>query len=58
MGVRTPPDREHTYHFRLYALDTELDLPANASRDEVEDAMDGHVIAATELTGVFAPGQT
>lgn len=57
-GGPNPPDSEHTYHFRLYALDTTLDLPAGATRDDVEDAMDGHVLMDAELTGTFAPEQT
>ncbi len=57
-GGPNPPDREHTYYFRLYALDTELDISTNAARDDVEDAMEGHVIAEAELTGVFSPEQT
>ncbi len=57
-GGPNPPDREHTYHFRVYALDTPLNLPSNATREDVEDAMDGHVIVEAELTGTFSPEQT
>jgi len=48
-----PPDGDHTYVFRLYALDTELDLDEGASREELEDAMEEHVVEKAELRGVF-----
>jgi len=35
------------YQFKLFALDTKLDLPSNASREAVEKAMDGHIIATS-----------
>lgn len=54
-GGPNPPDGEHTYVFRLYALDTELDLEEGASRDELEDAMEGHVVEKTELRGSYKP---
>lgn len=49
-----PPDREHRYFFKLYALDTRLSLPAKSSKKEVEQAMEGHIISHTELMGVYA----
>ena len=48
-----PPDREHRYFFKLYALDTMLDLPAGVYRKEVEEAMRGHVIEEAELLGHY-----
>jgi Raf kinase inhibitor-like YbhB/YbcL family protein len=54
MGPK-PPDREHRYFFHLYALDTRLELPGGVSRDDVERAMAGHVLATAELMGRFAP---
>jgi len=48
-----PPDGDHTYVFRLYALDQELDLAEGASRQQLEDAMEGKVIEKAELRGVF-----
>ena len=41
----------HHFRFRLLALDTWLDLPAGASRDLLDQAVDGHVLAAAELEG-------
>lgn len=54
-GGPNPPDREHTYRFKLYALDATLDLDAGATKDELGDAMDGRVLARTQLTGTYAP---
>ena len=44
---------EHRYFFKLYALDTMLDLPEGAVKKDVEVAMDGHVLEQTELIGKF-----
>lgn len=48
-----PPDREHRYFFKLYALDTALNLPAGAAKTEVEKAMFGHVLDTAELVGKY-----
>lgn len=48
-----PPDREHRYFFKLYALDTLLSLKEGAAKEEVEKAMKGHIIAQTELMGKY-----
>lgn len=50
-----PPDREHRYYFRLYALDATLALAPGATRDELVEAMRGHVLAEAELMGRVAP---
>jgi Raf kinase inhibitor-like YbhB/YbcL family protein len=54
-GGPAPPDKTHTYVFKLYALDTELDLPQKSTKADVEKAMDGHIIEQTQLTGTYAP---
>ena len=54
-GGPRPPDKEHRYFFKLYALDNRLDLSEGVSKAEVEAAMEGHVIEQTELMGRFAP---
>ena len=54
-GGPAPPDKRHTYIFKAYALDTELDLVKGFSKQELEDAMKGHIIAEAKLTGTFAP---
>lgn len=43
----------HHYHFRLYALDVELKLASRATRQQLEAAMKGHIIAEAELVGTF-----
>lgn len=48
-----PPDREHRYFFKLYALDQELSLPPGKRKEEVEKAMQGHVIAEAVLIGKY-----
>ena len=50
-----PPDKRHTYVFKGYALDVELDLEDGYSKQELEDAMKSHIIAEAKLTGTFAP---
>jgi Raf kinase inhibitor-like YbhB/YbcL family protein len=50
-----PPDGEHTYRFKCFALDRALELPGMANKRDVGTAMDGHVLAQTQLTGTYAP---
>lgn len=55
-GPCPPPQyepSEHRYFFRLYALDRELELPYGAHKQLVIDAMEGHIIAETELMGRY-----
>ena len=54
-GGPAPPDKRHTYVFKAYALDVELDLKEGYSKQELEDAMKGHIIAEAKLTGTYAP---
>jgi len=54
-GGPAPPDKRHTYVFKLYALDSELDLPNKSTKADVEKAMEGHIIEQTQLTGTYAP---
>jgi len=48
-----PPDREHRYFFKLYALDTTLTLPEGSTKAQVEKAMEGHIVATTQLMGLY-----
>jgi Raf kinase inhibitor-like YbhB/YbcL family protein len=53
-GPCPPPGHgAHRYVHELFALDTELDLEEGASRDQVEDAMEGHVLEGAELIGTY-----
>ena len=54
-GGPAPPDKRHTYVFKAYALDTVMDLKEGYPKQELEDAMEGHIIAEAKLTGTFAP---
>jgi hypothetical protein len=54
LGPRpTPGDPAHHYHFQVFALDTELDLPRGFNRHALLTAMKGHVLASGELVGTF-----
>jgi Raf kinase inhibitor-like YbhB/YbcL family protein len=48
-----PPSGTHHYIFNIYALDVELELDEGANRMELELAMQNHVIAKGELTGLY-----
>jgi Raf kinase inhibitor-like YbhB/YbcL family protein len=51
-----PPDREHRYVFKLFALDTMLGTDRNiASADDLYQAMSGHTLARAELVGRYKP---
>ncbi len=52
-GGPCPPDREHRYFFKLYALDTMLVLKEGATKKEVETVMEGHIQAKAELMGRY-----
>jgi len=54
-GGPAPPDKMHTYVFKLYALDSELDLPDKSTKADVEKAMEGHIIEQAILEGTYAP---
>lgn len=49
-----PPSGTHRYFFKLYALDTTLDMRSAATKQDLLDAMDGHVLAYGELMGTFS----
>ncbi|MFB5631659.1 MAG: YbhB/YbcL family Raf kinase inhibitor-like protein [Nitrosopumilaceae archaeon] len=54
-GGPAPPDKQHTYVFKLYTLKTKLDLAKGSSKKELEQAMNGQIISQTSLKGTFAP---
>lgn len=53
-GGPCPPSGIHHYVFDLYALDTRLDLAVGTSRSELEEAMEGHILATAQLIGTFS----
>jgi Raf kinase inhibitor-like YbhB/YbcL family protein len=52
-GPAPPPGKPHRYFFKLYALDTVLNLPAGATKDQVTVAMKGHVLAEGQIMGKY-----
>ena len=57
-GPKPPPgEAAHRYHFQVMALDTMLDVPFGADRDQVLAAMKGHVLAKGEVVGKYAQKQ-
>lgn len=52
-GPCPPPGKPHRYFFKLYALGSELKLPAGATKADVEHAMEGHTLGRAELTGRY-----
>jgi len=52
-GGPCPPDGEHRYFFKLYALDTELILSPDADKVMLEEEMVGHVLEKAELVGKY-----
>ena len=48
-----PPSGTHRYFFRLYALDAELKLDSGATQKALEKAMQGHILAQTEIVGKY-----
>ena len=52
-GPAPPPGKPHRYYFKLTALNTTLNLPAGARRQEVLSAMEGHVLGEGWLMGVY-----
>jgi Raf kinase inhibitor-like YbhB/YbcL family protein len=54
-GGPSPPrgHGKHHYRFRLYALDTVLGLPSGLSKQELLDAMAGHILEEVELIGTY-----
>ena len=52
-GPCPPPGKPHRYFFKLYALDSNLNLKPGATKAEVERAMKGHILAHAELIGRY-----
>lgn len=53
-GGACPPSGQHRYFFKLFALDNLLNLNSSSSVQDLEKAIEGHVLATTELVGFYA----
>ena len=49
-----PPSGTHRYFFKLYALDSKLTISSGASKEQLLQAMQGHILAQGELMGTFS----
>ena len=52
-GGPAPPSGTHRYYFKIYALDTNLDLPSSSTKSDLLKAMQGHVLAEGQLMGKY-----
>lgn len=52
-GPCPPPGKPHRYFFKLYALDTLLDLKPGATKKDIERAMEKHILAQAQLMGTY-----
>ena len=52
-GGPCPPGGTHRYFFKLYALDSELDLASGITKAQLSEAMEGHILAEAQLMGKY-----
>ncbi|HVP78643.1 MAG TPA: YbhB/YbcL family Raf kinase inhibitor-like protein [Thermodesulfobacteriota bacterium] len=52
-GGPCPPGRTHKYVFKIYALDTLLNLNPKSTKKDLEKLMEGHVLSRAQLTGLY-----
>jgi Raf kinase inhibitor-like YbhB/YbcL family protein len=55
-GGPCPPSGTHRYFFKVYALDTMLNISPNASKADLEKAMKGHILGEGQLIGLYKRG--
>lgn len=53
-GGPCPPSGTHRYFFKIYALDTKLDIKTNSRKEDVERVMKGHILAKGEIVGLYS----
>jgi Raf kinase inhibitor-like YbhB/YbcL family protein len=52
-GPAPPKGKPHRYFFKLYAVDTSIDLKPGATKAELLKALEGHVLGHGELVGTY-----
>ncbi len=52
-GGPCPPSGTHRYFFKLYALDTQLNIGPNSEKTSLEKAMQGHIISQAQIMGTY-----
>ncbi len=52
-GGPCPPSGIHRYFFKIYALDTRLELDSSATKEDIEEVMEGHILEKAELIGLY-----
>lgn len=52
-GGPCPPSGSHRYFFKLYALDSKLDISEGSTKRDVEQSMEGHVVDEAQLMGTY-----
>jgi Raf kinase inhibitor-like YbhB/YbcL family protein len=55
-GGPCPPSGTHRYFFKIYALDTMLDISANSTKSALEKAIKGHILAEGQIIGLYKRG--
>ncbi len=55
-GGPCPPSGTHRYQFKLYALDTNLDISASSKKIDLENSMQGHILDSDVLVGLYKRG--
>jgi len=52
-GPCPPKGKPHRYFFKIYALDSMIDLPNGSSKSELEEAIENHILEEAELIGLY-----
>lgn len=52
-GPCPPPGKPHRYYFKIYALNSLIDLPPGATREKLEKKMEGRILAKAEIVGIY-----
>jgi Raf kinase inhibitor-like YbhB/YbcL family protein len=52
-GPQPPGSETHRYYFTLYALDTVIDLPGGATKEQLLDSMKNHILGKAQLMGTY-----